>query len=248
MEALDRDPLFDAVAEFCVCAGGFVQSHVADHFGISKRRAKVLFDAMRAEGVVPNKPPRRGRPPKPLPPAPVAPPLPPAVLPPATQPAKPGAPGNRSTNPRGVDAAKRKRMAAPFDEDDVPEIPDNILEYADLTLREVFERFGTVEAFNGVLMAVRRIEEIQDKRVRTAEREGGLVSRDLVRQGVIDPYNRAHLRLMTDGAKTITVDVLAKSKAGMNQMEIEQHVSELIGRFIKPIKNQIVRTLRDAED
>jgi hypothetical protein len=191
--------------------------------------------AARVRGPTPARKPRaRKRLPKPVR-EPTAPPVPPVDPPPAR-------------TPRGRDAAKRARKAAPPPEADDDagefEVPEHIQDFADMTLREIIKKFGTDTRFVDFLTAIQKIEIISEKRIRNAEREGDLVSRILVKKSVIEVFNAAHIRIMKDGAKSITAAVIAKHKAGISGPEIEGYVIDLLGSFIKPVKSQISRALR----
>lgn len=131
-------------------------------------------------------------------------------------------------------------------DDITPEIPDDIAELADLTLREVVTRYGTLSRFSDILRALKSIEDIQEKRLKNAQTDGTLVTRKLVKIGIVDVFNSAHLRVMADGAKTIAAGVVSKHAAGADLAEIEAHVSDVLGSFFKPVKGKIERTLRNA--
>ena len=115
-----------------------------------------------------------------------------------------------------------------------------------MTLRELLERFGTDTAFVDWLSATQKIEAINEKRLKNAQTKGTLISRDLVKVGVIDTFNSAHLRLLKDGAKSIAAGVISKNSSGAELSEVEAYVSDILGSFIKPIKNKIARVLKNA--
>ena len=237
----EGDPLYDQAVSFCVDRGKFVLTPLAREFGIGRPRAQRMLDRMRAESVSLPPAPARKRPAKSA--------RKPARKRPARAPAStdgPSAPPART--PRGRDAAKRARKSAPppeaSDDAEAYEIPEHIQDFADMTLREVIKKFGTDTRFVDFLTAIQKIEIISEKRIRNAEREGDLVSRVLVKKSVIEVFNAAHIQIMTDGAKTITAAALAKHKAGISGPEIEAHVADLLGSFIKPVKGRISRALR----
>lgn len=126
------------------------------------------------------------------------------------------------------------------------DVPADIQAFADMTLRELIEKFGTVSHFNDWLKATNEIEKINERRLKNAATEGVLVSRELIKSGVIDPFNAAHRRMLTDGAKTIAVRVDAMSRAGRSVADIEAFVSDQIGSFIRPVKACVARALRNA--
>lgn len=128
------------------------------------------------------------------------------------------------------------------------QIPDDIQAFADMTLRELIQRFGTEYAFLDWLKATKQIEDINEKRLKNAQTAGDLVHRDLVKRGIIDPIDSAHLKLLTDGAKTMARRSKTLSDSGAEVEEIEKFICDQISSFIKPVKNKIKRILRDAGD
>lgn len=211
------DPLYASALDYCLAEKRFVIVHVARRFGIGVDRARKLIRAMRDAGVVP-------------------PPLPPSAPQPEA-PAEPKTPHVRG----GAARNETKKRNAP---EEIPEIPDNIMPFVDMTLRDLIKKFGTGPQFVDYLSALQKIESINEKRLKAAEKEGLLVNRDMVQKDVIDPFNATHMRLMKDGAKTITAGVIAKHAGGFGQVEIELYVSDILGSFIRPVKAKIARLLR----
>lgn len=126
------------------------------------------------------------------------------------------------------------------------EIPENISAFADMSLRELILRFGTDTAFNDWLKATKMIEDINEKRLKNAETKGELVSRHLVKIGIIDPIDSAHINLLTDGAKTITLRVIAMHNADASADDIETFVRDQIASFIRPVKDRVTRALKNV--
>lgn len=117
--------------------------------------------------------------------------------------------------------------------------------YLEYTLREIIDKHGSETAFFDWLKAVKAIEEIEAKRIANAAAKGRLISRELVLVGVIDPINSAHLRMLQDGAKSITAGVISKHSGGADLPEIEAFTSDIIGSFIVPVKAKIARVIKD---
>lgn len=153
---------------------------------------------------------------------------------------------------RGHAAARERLKSSPVlppdSQPDAPEIPANIEAFADMTLRDLIHRFGTDVRFLDWLKATKEIELIAERRIKNATASGKLITRDLVSRGVIDPFNSAHLRLMSDGAKSIAGAVVAKHLAGAEPVEIERYVSDVIGSFLKPVKTKVAQALRQATE
>lgn len=127
-----------------------------------------------------------------------------------------------------------------------PQIPPEIEAYADMTLRDLIGRYGTVAVFNDWLNALSKIESITEKRVKNEATAGKLISRDLVRQTIIVPIDTAFGQILTDGAKAIAVEVGAMAKGDASDQEIERAVEKVVASFIRPAKAKIKRGIENA--
>lgn len=214
------DALFENALETCRSTGRWTASNIQRQLRVGYARACTILDQLRATGHVP-----ADQQEKPTPgPTGTSPPPPP---PPKTAPRKHG----------------KGRKSSWDDDNELVEVPDDIEGLADLSLRELIEKFGTGYRFLDWLRALKEIEAVNEKRIKNAQSMGKLISRQLVEVGVIDPFNSAHVRLMTDGAKAITAAVLAKHQAGISEQEIETYVSDVVGSFIRPVKAKVERNL-----
>ncbi|MCH9712721.1 MAG: hypothetical protein K0U20_08875, partial [Proteobacteria bacterium] len=128
----------------------------------------------------------------------------------------------------------------------IHEIPEDIKNFADMTLRELIQRFGTDIAFLDWLKAVKAIEDINEKRLKNAQTRKDLVSIRLVKTGVIEHFETAFNKLLTDGAKTIARRVTSMNGAGRSVEDCEAFVADQVSSFIKPAKAKIARALRNA--
>lgn len=122
--------------------------------------------------------------------------------------------------------------------------PDNIHDLADWPLKKIIGMFGSDVRFVDWLRATKEIEIIAEKRLKNAETERRLVSRRLVKVGIIEPIDTAHSRLLQDGVRTIARRVVAMHEAGDELPDIEAFIADQIGSFIRPAKTQIKRTMQ----
>jgi hypothetical protein len=53
---------------------------------------------------------------------------------------------------------------------------------------------------------------------------------------------------MSDGAKSIAGAAVAKHMAGAELIEIERHIADVIGSFLRPVKNKVAQALRTAPE
>jgi hypothetical protein len=242
------DPLLEDVVRWCYRTGKFGRTAIRAQFKIGDGRAKRLLDAMQVSGLLP--PAGRRKPGLVVPrlkrgSAPVT------VSPPTSAP-PPGSPSNAavSSAPEGAPTVRGRAAAREgVKYGNVPnpgELPENIAAFANLTLREVVERFGTDVRFADYLRAVKELEGIQQIRIKNAKAEGALVNRALVQATVLDPIDSAHVQLMTDGARTIAARAVAMVKAGASVEELQEFVEKRVGSFIRPVKRRIMRALELA--
>jgi hypothetical protein len=162
----------------------------------------------------------------------------------------PGEDNTTDVEPKPVKPIKQKAVAPPppitDPEDMLHSIPEDIREFADMSLRDLVHRFGTTTAFKDWLAATKMIEDINKKRLENAKTQGELVSRYLVKIGIIEPIDAAHIKLLTDGAKTIARRVTAMTAAGKSVEDCEKFVADQITSFIRPVKAKVARALKNA--
>lgn len=225
------DARYQDAVNHCNRTNRFTVSNIARGLKIGFARANRIFVMMEAAGT--DKPLPAGS--NPPPPNKVKKPKPPAP--------PPLSPGVASTT-----KTKKQHAAAALNNPDkmVFEVPEDILSFAEMTLRQLIERFGTDTAFCDWLKATKSIEDINEKRLKNAATEGELVSRHLVKVGIIDPINEAHIRMLADGSKNIAVNMIAMHDSGSTLSDCEKFVAEQISSFIRPVKSKVSRALMNA--
>ena len=113
-------------------------------------------------------------------------------------------------------------------------------------LSPLTERFGTEPAFKEWLDALKKIEEIREKRLKNEALEGELISRELVKTHVFGAIESSNRRLLSDTPKTIARRLYAAAKADEPVEEAEKVVRELISSQLRPVKDTAARVLRNA--
>lgn len=149
---------------------------------------------------------------------------------------------------RGAGAAKESRKRVSQYNIDPADVPDNMQDFADMTIREVVVRFGTDYRMVDYLRALKEIETIDANRVKNAKARGELVHKDLITRGVLEPIDSAHRKMLTDGAKTIARRAVAMIGAGRDSDELEKFIAEQLSSFIRPAKAIIKRALENVDD
>lgn len=221
--ATGLDPFYEQAVEFCRNSKRPTPNGIRTALKIGSERAARLFETIKATGVL--NLPDPGEPP----------PMPAVKTP-------------RTISGHTAKANSKKAEAL----DDLAEgkalhkVPENIEAFADMTLRELIQRFGTDVAFCDWLKATKSIEDINEKRIKAAQLRGELISRELVKIGIIDPIDSAHKKLLTDVKKTVATRASAMVSAGKSQEEIEAFVADQITSILRPTKTKIARTLRNA--
>lgn len=118
-----------------------------------------------------------------------------------------------------------------------------IEDYYDLTLRELVDRYGTVQAFSDWLDSVRKMELIRGTRLDNEEASGSLIRRDMVEKHLIGLIDGLCRRLLSDAAKTIAARSVPIVRSGSGQEDVERVVVEVIGATIRPVKEELVQRL-----
>jgi len=213
------DPVYEKAVISCGVSGRYNATNIQKAHGIGWTRAKAIIDTMRINGLIPDNP-------EPTPSPPVGTEVPPVIKEPRL---------------RGPEAKK----AGKYEEGSFT-VPEYIGDLADMTLRELIMQFGTDVRFVDWLKATKEIEMINEKRLKNAESEGTLVSRRLVKIGIIDPLESAHIKLLTDGVKTLARRTVALHESGRDLSEIESFISDQISSFIKPVKAKVKRALKNV--
>jgi hypothetical protein len=149
--------------------------------------------------------------------------------------------------PSGAAGAKESRKKLSLYNIDPADVPDNMQDFADMTIREVVAKFGTDYRMVDYLRALKEIETIDERRIKSAKMRGELVHRDLIIRGVLEPIDSAHRKMLTDGAKTIARRSVAMVGADKDADALEKFIAEQISSFIKPAKAKIKRALENVD-
>jgi len=227
------DPHFEDAVRICREANRYSIRFVKTNFGVGTERATKIVALMKAAGVIPE-------PGEPKPIIKIAPPIEPTPTP---EPIKPRVISGHSAKRQTKKAEAIQNIST---ESHKHEIPEDMQIFADMTLRELIERFGTDTAFLDWLKAIKELENIETKRIKNAASAGILINRDLVRTGIIEPINNAHIQLLTDGAKTLSLKIHTMVQAGEDLAEIEKSVIDQMSSFIRPVKDKIIKALKKA--
>lgn len=116
-------------------------------------------------------------------------------------------------------------------------------EYADMTVRDVVNKFGTDQQFKEFLEAQRKAENVRDLRTKTDERAGKLIPRDLVSGHLFGAMEAANVRVLTEAPKTIAVRVSALVKTDAPPEECERIIRDILSKQFREVKRKAVEIL-----
>lgn len=119
-------------------------------------------------------------------------------------------------------------------------------DFADLTLRDFCERYGSAQGAKDWLDARKKIADIREKDLKNSETDGRLIERDLVKVHVFGAIESANRQLLGDSPKTMARRLYALAKSGAPIEEAERVIRDLIGSQLKPVKATASRVLRNA--
>jgi hypothetical protein len=223
------DALYGEAAAWCFENSRYSATGIQKQFKIGYGRAKKILTQMQEQGAVPGegkKPPQ-------------------------------GSGGAKASEKKKADvkqaakeASERKGTTSPDNGPQVPPdpVPEDMRAYADYTLRQIIEKFGTITNFNDVLRATKTIEEINEKATKNRLRRGELIERDYVAGSIFSLLDVAFKRLVTDVPKTTGAEVLAIVEEGGDSLgvRLEAVIRDANSKAIKATKEQILRRLENA--
>lgn len=153
----------------------------------------------------------------------------------------PTKPAKAAPEPKAKPPAPRPKKTAPADE------TDDLAKYADMTLRQLVQQFGTDRAFKDWLDARIKIETAREKRLANDEADGRLISKDGVRAHVFAVIDACFRRLLQDAPRTLAAKLLSRAKANGTLEELEQAIRSEISSQLNAMKESVVRSLRDED-
>ena len=153
-------------------------------------------------------------------------------------------------------AAKKtppKKPTAPKDtaeeEEEPPTVflPDDELvkDYGNMKFKDLVSQFGTGARFKDWTAAVKNLESIRALQVKNEEKEGSLISRDLVRLHVFGAIENTYIRLLGDTPKTLSKRISSHVKSGGTLEDAEGIIRKVLSTQLKNVKSTAQRTLED---
>lgn len=166
------------------------------------------------------------------------------------RPSSPRAAAKAKPAPRKSPKPRPKRAPKPVDESrdaaSYPE-PDEFgfaEELADLTLRQIADKLGTVPAYKDHLEAHLKREHAVQKRLANEQTMGNLVERERVATHVFGVINGAFERLLRDVPRSLASRVHALVVAGGSIEELEKLIRDGNSSVLEATKATVLRNLR----
>lgn len=119
-------------------------------------------------------------------------------------------------------------------------------EIADMLVREVAERYGTVRRYDDWLKAYQLQQRALELWLKNQQTKGLLIERSLVEHSIFGFIDAVFKRLLTDSPKTVAARIQNLTRTGATIEELEREVRSLISTQIQPIKATAARALRNA--
>jgi hypothetical protein len=101
------------------------------------------------------------------------------------------------------------------------QLPEDMNELGDLTLREVADRFGTLMAFRDVVKALSLHADMRNKEGIAAKRRGELISRDIFSNTLVPLVDMAFKRLVNEAPQALTEQIIARVLAGGDDLKVD---------------------------
>jgi hypothetical protein len=122
--------------------------------------------------------------------------------------------------------------------------PDAMTRIMDLRLRDLTNVFGDHESLSAWLGDVKRVEDIREKRLKNQITEGSVVSREGVEKNVFGLLEELSRRLLQDAAKTITQQLYANAKSGVDHEKSRKQVVDIMSKNMRRARDGVTRNLK----
>lgn len=112
-----------------------------------------------------------------------------------------------------------------------------------MSLDSISRVFGGPSELEVWLKSAKLKEDIRSSRIKNDVAEGELVSRELVATHVIGVVDEVFRRLLSDGAKSIAVQLYSFSESGIPIQKAEEEASSIMAKILERAKSRPLRVL-----
>ena len=110
-----------------------------------------------------------------------------------------------------------------------------------MTLNEIYSRFGTQEAFKDLMTARKLIPEIRLKDMQAEEKRGEFIPRAMVKKYIVPLIDNQNKRLLEDLPQTLAAKLIKLAKADEPVETIAEKIRADISKIIKDVKGDAMR-------
>lgn len=119
---------------------------------------------------------------------------------------------------------------------------------ADMTLRQIAEKFAGHPQFDAYLKSLDLYESGRKKQIANDLLRGELIERHFVETHVFGFIEESHRKLLTDAPKTISRRAYGLANSGQPIEEAERMARDTITSVLRPVKQKIAQRLKEASD
>jgi len=123
---------------------------------------------------------------------------------------------------------------------------EDVESISEMTLNEIYQRFGTQEQFKDLMVARKTIAEIRLKDVQANEKRGEFIPRALVSKYLIPLIDNSYTKLIEDLPPTLAAKSMKLTKAGEPVEVITEKIRTDMSKQIKDLKDDSVRMIESA--
>lgn len=158
-------------------------------------------------------------------------------------------PGKTSKKPSGGSvgrkAAKEDRQQS-SNEGETHDV-DDVIDYEDMTVREVVEKFGTDVRFAEYVKAVKEIQSIEKIRIDNRKKKKELLPSEVF-DLLTSEIERCFITVLTDNIKTCASMAHKNALAEIELHETEDFMRDQIGASFSTFKQKMIRALKDMKE
>ena len=145
----------------------------------------------------------------------------------------------------GPSAREQSRPSQPRPEPKIaPAAGLDAEELLDLTLREVTDRYGSIQGFEDAVDIRKKLAEIVKLETKNEQIDGRLISRELVRTHVVGLIDEVCRRLLRNAAATIAARIAPGIRSGDSIEETTELVRELLSAELGTVRRRSAAALR----
>jgi hypothetical protein len=122
----------------------------------------------------------------------------------------------------------------------LPDATVSMVEIAEKPFGEVVAMFGTDSRMKGWLDAVKKIEDVAEKRLKNSKAREEVVERSLVEKHVFSYLNTIQSRVLNDLPKTLSIKVENAVNTGSTLEDLETLIRNDISSHYKKVKQKVM--------